>query len=86
MALFDVRIRTEFFPRRVTSAAERRTRRVLIRFGALVRTIARLEFGGSVFRVVAGRRRKVRYDARPFMRPALDKALPKLRSIWQTTQ
>ena len=43
-----------------------------------------LEFGGAVTRKSrSGRRRRLTYEPRPFMGPAMDKELPNLPSRWR---
>lgn len=42
-----------------------------------------LEFGGTVTRRRRGQRIRARYQARPYMRPALDKVAPRFPALWQ---
>lgn len=42
-----------------------------------------LEHGGTTTRNVFGKRKRARYEARPFMRPALEQERPNFPKIWR---
>lgn len=44
-----------------------------------------LEFGGTLTVQQDGKKRRLRYRARPFMGPALDKVAPTLPALWENS-